>query len=133
MRDSRPFPRFAHRGAALLLAASIAFAPGMASPQADNLPRLGDAGADELTPAAERRLGEQIMRSVRRDVAVSDDAEIADYLNRLVARLAAVPAAAGHSFEPFLVRDPTLNAFASGSWYTAISAQPFPLKCDVLE
>lgn len=112
MKNPRPFPRVARRGASLVLAVTLAFAPGMASSQADNLPRLGDAGADELTPAAERRLGEQIMRSVRRDVAVSDDAEIADYLNRLVARLASVPAASGFAFEPFLVRDATLNAFA---------------------
>ncbi|MEN9314020.1 MAG: hypothetical protein RIS35_413 [Pseudomonadota bacterium] len=112
MKNPCPAPSLVRRGAALLIAGAVAFAPVGGGAQTDNLPRLGDAGADELTPAAERRLGEQIMRSVRRDVAVSDDVEISEYLNRLVARLASTPAASGFSFEPFLVRDGTLNAFA---------------------
>ena len=35
--------------------------------QMQDLPSLGDAGAEELPPAIERRLGEQIMLQVRRD------------------------------------------------------------------
>ncbi len=78
----------------------------------DNLPRLGDAGGEELSAGAERRLGETIMRDLRSDPDVSDDVEAAEYLNRLGGVLSAAPGANGFSFEFFLVRDTTLNAFA---------------------
>jgi predicted Zn-dependent protease len=104
--------RFLRRALAVWLSLGLAGAPLPALAQIDNLPRLGDAGADELSPSAERRLGDAIMREVRRDPAFSDDPEVTEYLNRLVAGLAQTPSAAGFSFELFLVRDPTLNAFA---------------------
>lgn len=97
---------------AALLAALLAFAPPMAAAQAENLPRLGDASADELSPTMERRVGESIMSEIQRRGMMHDDAEIGDYLNRFAAALTATPAAAGHTFEFFLVRDRSLNAFA---------------------
>ena len=47
---------------AVVLSLALAGAPPATFAQVDNLPRLGDAGAEELSPAAERRLGEAIMR-----------------------------------------------------------------------
>jgi len=91
---------------------SLATGASTALSQIDNLPRLGDAAAEELSPAAERRLGEAIMREVRRDASVSDDLEVNDYLNRLGSTLTGTSAASGYSFELFLVLDTTLNAFA---------------------
>ena len=38
--------------------------------QSIDLPSLGDAGSEELPPATERKLGEQIMFEVRRDPEV---------------------------------------------------------------
>ncbi len=113
MKPSFPAARLRGRASRALcaaLAAALMLIPSPALPQAGTLPRLGDAGAEDLSPAAERRLGERIMRDLRRDASVSDDAELADYLNRLAATLAA--GAQGQSFELFLVIDPTLNAFA---------------------
>jgi len=78
----------------------------------DNLPRLGEAGGDELTPQVERRLAEAIMRQVRRDPSYIDDAEVLDYLAAFAAPLVATPAAAGFRFELFAMRDRTINAFA---------------------
>jgi predicted Zn-dependent protease len=97
---------------AVLVALALAGAPMGVASQTDNLPRLGDAGGEELSPAAERRLGEAIMRDLRRDPAVGDDVEAGEYLNALGARLAQAPSVAGFSFEFFLVRDPSMNAFA---------------------
>lgn len=111
-----PFPR----AASVLVACGLALAAPASHPQMLNLPRLGDAGADELSPAVERRLGDQIMRSLRRDVAVSDDVEIADYLNRLAGRLTSTASANGFAFELFLVRDDTLNAFALPGGYIGV-------------
>jgi predicted Zn-dependent protease len=99
-----------------LPALAVAIALGLPAPvtiaQTDNLPRLGDAGSDELTPAAERRIGEAIMHQIRTDPAYSDDVEVVDYLNRLAATLTGAPSTAGFNFELFLVLDPSMNAFA---------------------
>lgn len=116
---ARPHTR---RALALVLALALSVAPLPALPQAENLPRLGDASADELSPSAERRLGDTIMRDLRRDASVSDDAEISDYLNRLGAQITGTPAAAGFVFEFFMVRDSTMNAFALPGGYIGVNS-----------
>jgi predicted Zn-dependent protease len=105
---------------ATLVAALLSSTPGVAVPQSanatpsviQNLPRLGDAASDELSPATERRIGDAILRDLRRDASVLDDAEITDYLNRFASTLTDTPAANGFAFEFFLVKDSTMNAFA---------------------
>jgi beta-barrel assembly-enhancing protease len=109
--------RAARRVAAAILAAALAAVPAAASAQFENLPRLGDSGGEELSPLAERRLGESIMRQVRRDAAYLDDADVLDYLNRFAAAMTSVPATSGHEFQFFAMRDATINAFAlPGGW-----------------
>jgi predicted Zn-dependent protease len=107
---------------ALAVASPIAGGQGAqpASAPADNLPRLGDAGGEELSPAAERRLGETIMRDLRRDPDVSDDVEVSEYLNRLGTLLGGTPGANGFTLEFFLVLDSTLNAFALPGGYIGV-------------
>lgn len=79
---------------------------------AQALPELGDASARAITPADERRLGESIMREIRRDPSYLDDPEVADYANSLGNRLIAHSDAARQEFEFFVIRDPQINAFA---------------------
>lgn len=95
-----------------LVAAVLAFAPPLAQAQFDNLPRLGDASADELSPSMERRVGESIVGELQRRGLIDDDAELTDWLNHFATALTSTPAASGHDFRFFLIRDPTLNAFA---------------------
>ncbi|NBS63329.1 MAG: M48 family peptidase [Betaproteobacteria bacterium] len=106
----RPLLTRALPGVISLLLAVLPMGPAGAQPA--ELPRLGDAAGDQLSPLAERRLGESIMREIRRARALLDDPELTDYLNRLAARLAAQPAATGFSFELFAVEDRSINAFA---------------------
>ena len=80
--------------------------------QSQDLPSLGDAGGEDLPPAVERRLGEQIMLEVRRDPAYLPDAETAEYLNNLGYRLVSVSPGRSIDFVFFVMRDPMLNAFA---------------------
>jgi beta-barrel assembly-enhancing protease len=80
--------------------------------QSFELPALGEAGAEELPPSVERRLGEQIMAQIRRDPAYLSDPESTEYINNLGYQLVAVSAARSSDFAFFLVRDPMLNAFA---------------------
>ncbi len=100
----------------LLLGVCVATTPLTGVTQSDspalNLPRLGDADGDTLSPADERRLGESIMRDIRRDAAMVDDPEATDYLAALGARLARARAARSAELEFFLVNDNSLNAFA---------------------
>jgi predicted Zn-dependent protease len=81
--------------------------------QAQNtLPDLGGAGDTVLSPQTERRIGESIMRDIRRDPSYIDDPEVAEYLGGVGARLTQETAGARHDFEFFALRDPAINAFA---------------------
>ncbi|MFL9966857.1 M48 family metalloprotease [Paraburkholderia sediminicola] len=81
------------------------------------LPDLGNGGSGSLTPQAERKLGERVMREVRRDPDYLDDWLVRDYLNSVSARLAAAASAlyiGGYrpDFDLFAVRDAQINAFS---------------------
>jgi predicted Zn-dependent protease len=81
------------------------------------LPDLGSGGAGALTPQAERKLGERVMREVRRDPDYLDDWLVRDYLNSVAAKLAAAASAlyiGGYrpDFDLFAVRDTQINAFS---------------------
>ena len=98
----------------LALASSLALLAGSpaATAQVDRLPDLGSASGDELSGAAERRLGESIMRELRAEGVVWDDAEFTDFFNRFAAPLTGTRAARSQQFEFFAVRDQSINAFA---------------------
>jgi beta-barrel assembly-enhancing protease len=89
-----------------------------------NLPSLGDTEREELSPLTERKLGEEIMRDIRRDRDYLDDAPLLEYLNDFGnGLLAAHPEArgeAGYDFFFFAVRDPMLNAFALPGGFIAV-------------
>jgi predicted Zn-dependent protease len=72
---------------ALAVVLSLALA---ASGSAQTLPDLGDSAQSALTPQNERRLGEFIMREIRRDPAFLDDPEITAYVESMGQRLVAV-------------------------------------------
>ena len=81
------------------------------------LPDLGNGGSGSLTPQAERKLGERVMREVRRDPDYLDDWLVRDYLNSVSAKLAAAASAlyiGGYrpDFDLFAVRDAQINAFS---------------------
>ncbi len=53
----------------------------LAVPPAPNLPNLGDTSREDLSPAMERKIGEEIMRGIRGDRDHLDDAPLLEYLN----------------------------------------------------
>jgi predicted Zn-dependent protease len=80
---------------------------------AQSLPDLGGPGDVALSPVTERKLGESIVRDIRaHDTSYTEDAEVEDYLANLGARLTQVMTGARYDFQFFLLRDPTINAFA---------------------
>jgi len=82
------------------------------SMQSAPLPDLGDAGGGELTLQMERRIGESVMREIRRDPQYLDDPEVAEYLNGIGAKLTGSASGARQDFEFFAIRDSSINAFA---------------------
>ncbi|MHB1373672.1 MAG: M48 family metalloprotease [Thauera sp.] len=108
------------RPLALLLSLALAL-PAPVTAQSYDLPDLGDVAASELSPAAERRIGEQIIAQIRwRDAAYLDDPEVEEYVNRLGHRLAAASNNPMQDFDFFVVRDATLNAFALPGGYIGV-------------
>ncbi|MBS0510822.1 MAG: M48 family metallopeptidase [Proteobacteria bacterium] len=96
------------RPLALLLSLALAFPV-----RAVDLPDLGDVGTSDLSTAAERRIGDEIIREIRwKDAAYLDDPEIEEYVNRLGHRLVAASDKPLQDFDFFVIKDPTLNAFA---------------------
>lgn len=83
---------------------------------APNLPTLGDTSREDLSPAMERKIGEEIIRSIRGDRDYLDDAPLLEYMNSfgnaLVAARPSVRGETSYDYFFFVVRDPQLNAFA---------------------
>ena len=108
------------RGLCVALAATLALTPPLGAFAADpkaasfssSLPNLGDSSSDDLSPLAERRLGEDIMRQIRAASDDLDDAETVEYLNQFAAALTSLAPPGSPSFEFFAVKDPSINAFA---------------------
>lgn len=48
-----------------------------------SLPALGDSSAQALSPAAERKLGDRIMRAILGDPAVIDDPLVLEYIDQV--------------------------------------------------
>ncbi len=112
-------PRSRARALALVLALTLAWAPAPAQ-----LPSLGDAY--ELTPSAERRIGERIARELYRDPDYIDDAVLGEYVQSLWQPLLAAARLRGeltpdmdqrYAWRVLLGKDRSINAFAlPGGW-----------------
>ncbi len=121
----RRFRLAACAGAVLLAVLSHVTAPPVqAAPSGTALPTLGDTARGDLSPVMERKLGEEIMRDIRRNVDFLDDDPILEYLNDFGSGLvAATPGARGETnadYYFFAVRDPMLNAFALPGGFIAV-------------
>ncbi len=121
--------------AAAAIAALVAAPPraafGVSSgAPAASLPALGEAAADALSGAAERRLGRAIFQELLRAGVVHDDPEAQDYLQAQAHRLLIAALARGElgpetgllpeDFRFFLVKDPSINAFALPGGYIGV-------------
>ncbi|MFY9510758.1 MAG: M48 family metalloprotease, partial [Rubrivivax sp.] len=108
------------------LALALALAPMQAPLAQVRLPSLGEAAADEFGVGTEKRMGEQIMREIRRDPAYLDDPVLLEFLQSIWQPLLAAARANGNvepdierqfAWEVFLVLDRTVNAFALPGGY----------------
>lgn len=110
------------RCVAVLCAVAIAGPAGWAPASAENaLPALGDTDSADFTVGAERKIGDEIMREIRADPDYVDDPLLLEYLQSVWEPLVAASRKLGNitadidqrfAWQPFLVRDPSVNAFA---------------------
>jgi predicted Zn-dependent protease len=128
LNSSTQHPR-AKRLLAGLCALSLLFTSAPPVMAQDRLPALGEASSDDLSVGNERRLGEQIMRDIRRDPDYLDDPVLQEYLQSIWQPLVAAARERGDiapevdqrfALEPFLVRDRTVNAFALPGGYVGV-------------
>ena len=119
------------RARLVALGAAALLAPALLAPtQAQvNLPALGDAVSDNFGISAEKKIGEQIMREIRRDPDYLDDPLLLDYVQSIWQPLLAAARQRGDiggeandrfAWEPFLVRDRAVNAFALPGGYVGV-------------
>lgn len=92
------------------------------------LPDMGDPSTASLSPEMERRLGDRVMRQIRRDPDFVPDPLITDYLNTIGYKLIEAArrqhvagSTSASSFELFAVRDPGINAFALPGGYIGVN------------
>ena len=121
----------------LCLALAVSLSAGMVAPlqaqgtppSAVRLPALGESASDEFNLSQEKRIGEQIMREIRRDPAYLDDPELLDYAQGLWLPLVQAARRNGNigvdterlfPYELFLVRDRSVNAFALPGGYVGL-------------
>ena len=84
------------------------------------LPEFGDPSGAHLSTGKEKRLGQAFMRSVRATTKLENDPLLNDYLQALGQRLVQNSTNPGGQFDFFLVRDPTINAFAGPGGYIGV-------------
>ncbi|SAL02653.1 peptidase M48, Ste24p [Caballeronia calidae] len=100
---------------------------GLRAPLASvQLPDLGDGSGGSLTPQAERRIGERMMREVRADPDYLDDWLLRDYLDSISSKLSAAASTqylGGYQpdFDLFAVRDPQINAFSMPGGFIGVN------------
>lgn len=105
------------------------FSPLSPPPAQPSLPALGDSDSAGFPINAERRLGDEIMREIRVDPDYLDDPLLLEYLESIWQPLLLKARQLGNitpdidarfAWEPFLVRDPSVNAFALPGGYVGV-------------
>ena len=110
------------RTLALTLASLVLAHSTAAMAAAIELPELGDAAQDVLTPQMQRRLGEGFYNEIRlRDPAYIDDPEVTGYVNRVGRRLVSASQNPSGRFTFFVLRDRQINAFATFGGYVGVN------------
>ena len=98
-------------------------------PSQVRLPSLGDAVSEDFGVGTERKLGEQIMREIRRDRDYLDDPLLLEYAQSVWQPLVKTARQRGEiggdtdtlfAWELFLVRDRSVNAFALPGGYVGV-------------
>ena len=120
---------FCYGTLALLLTMSSAFAApqsdGISSSSDFNLPQIGEAGANSVTPEQEYQAGIQIMDQLRNGGAILDDPLIHEYIDNLGHQLSSHSDNPTLHFEYFVLNDPTINAVTLPGGFIGVNSGMF--------
>jgi len=86
----------------------------------DNLPDIGNSAAAMMSLEKEKQLGKEFMRSVRSSLKLVEDPVSNEYIQDLGERLASQSDSGDQKFSFFIVKDPTINAFAGPGGYIGV-------------
>lgn len=92
----------------------------IAAPTQIALPNMGDAASGIMSAEEERQLGEEFMLSVRQTLKIEDDAASTEYLQHLGERLISQIDDYDGGITLFIVKDPSINAFAGPGGYIGV-------------
>lgn len=115
--------------AVLCAVAVLAAAPAPSALAQNRLPALGDSATEDFGIGTERKLGDQIMREIRRDPDYLDDPVLLEYVQTMWNALLDAARQRGDlgadidqrfAWEAFLVRDRSVNAFALPGGYVGV-------------
>ena len=128
---SKPPPRPLRRLTALAVSLALLCPATLPPAWAQNrLPALGDPASEDFSIATEHKLGDQIMREIRADPDYLDDPVLLEYVESIWRPLVAQARIRGNitadidqrlAWEPFLVRDKDVNAFALPGGYVGVN------------
>ena len=109
-------------GSAGFLLSAWLLLPGASYAQSvqDQLPEMGTAAQATLSLEDEARIGRMVMRGLRDSGRLLEDPETNEYLQTVGLRLSSLAHDGNRDFNFFLVRDPTINAFALPGGYVGI-------------
>ena len=123
-------PRLRRRVVASVCALSLLMPGALAPVAAQNaLPALGDTDSADFTLGTEKRIGDEIMRAIHADPDYLDDPLLLEYLVSVWQPLVVAARSLGNitvdidqrfAWQPFLVRDPSVNAFALPGGYVGV-------------
>ncbi len=92
------------------------------SPGAGNdLPDIGTPADATITRSDEYQIGLMIVRGLRDQGQILEDPEVNDYIQSLGSRIAAQAQDGGQRFQFFVVRDPSINAFALPGGFVGVN------------
>jgi len=87
---------------------------------ANELPDIGNSAELLMTPEDEKKLGKEFMRQVRNSMQMEDDIASNEYIQNLGNKLASQIDTRGQTFSFFILKDPTINAFAGPGGYIGV-------------
>ncbi len=96
----------------LLMVIAAAIPTLLAAQAASDLPDIGSPVDAIISRSDEYRIGLTVLRQLREQGQVLEDAEVTEYLQALGSRIAAQASERGERFTFFVVKDSSINAFA---------------------
>ncbi|MGD8379330.1 MAG: M48 family metalloprotease [Gammaproteobacteria bacterium] len=108
----------------ILATALLVVAPSVRADTGNlNLPDLGSAGADVISPSQQYHLGRRVVTQLRNAGAILEDPEITDYLQSIGHQLSShAHQTDNEQFSFFLVKSRSINAFALPGGFIGVNA-----------